>query len=175
LKIEGSVFVYVLFWDNVFARFFQGKTTKAELVNFERLSENLWKINFFMIFSLRNGLWKVWEETRKDCNPQSVESRAKQWFQRKFRSQSQRKQAFELQKEPVQSIHHHRQVWKVSDLPYQSSPSGLTFLPRLCLQKRHLCYVRHQNPQNQKLQTKFSVKNKNNSITRTAKLIVLAG
>ena len=110
-------------------------------------------------------IWILITHLYADCNPQSVESRAKQWFQRKFRSQSQRKQAFELQKEPLQSLHHHRQVWKVSDLPYQSSPSGLTFLPRLCLQKRHLCYVRHQNPQNQKLQTKFSVK------TRTISLL----
>ena len=116
-----------------------------------------------LLFFLK--IWILITHLYADCNPQSVESRAKQWFQRKFRSQSQRKQAFELQKEPVQSLHHHRQVWKVSDLPYQSSPSGLTFLPRLCLQKRHLCYVRHQNPQNQKLQTKFSVK------TRTISLL----
>jgi len=33
--------------------------------------------SIFDDFSLRNGLWKVREETRKDCNTQSVESRAK--------------------------------------------------------------------------------------------------
>ena len=92
-----------------------------------------------------------------DCYTKSLES-FKQ-FQRlcfnKLWSSSQRKQNIVLPKSQIQSTQD--RIQKVSNLPNKSSFGRISFLPRVCLQKRNLWHVWCENSQNQKLQTKLSL------------------
>ena len=92
-----------------------------------------------------------------DRHTESLES-FKQ-FQRlcfnKLWSSSQRKQNIVLPKSQIQSTQD--RIQKVSNLPNKSSFGWISFLPRVCLQKRNLWHVWCENSQNQKLQTKLSL------------------